>query len=368
MVGRELEYITEAVTRGQLAGDGSFTKRCQQWLERQCNAHRVLLTHSCTAALEMAMLLCELAEGDEVVMPSFTFVSTANAVVLRGARPVFVDIRADTLNLDERLVPGALSTRTRVIMPVHYAGVACDMAPLLELARERGLRVVEDAAQGLGATYRGRDLGTLGDMGCWSFHETKNFISGEGGALVIQDPLLVARAEILWQKGTNRSQFERREVAKYSWVDVGSSFLPSELTAAFLLAQFERWQEILERRRQIVSDYCAAFQHLADRGRVRLPVIPPHCEPNGHLFYLLLEDEKERDELLAHLVQRGINAVFHYVPLHESAMGSRLGYAKGDFPITESISRRLIRLPCFFSLTGEQQTRVVAAVHGFFSG
>jgi dTDP-4-amino-4,6-dideoxygalactose transaminase len=366
MVGRELEYIEAAVRQGQLAGDGPFTRRCQQWLERQCGATRVLLTHSGTAALELAALLCEVGPGDEVVMPSFTFVSTANAFVLRGARPVFVDIREDTLNLDEGRIEHALSDRSRALVPVHYAGVACEMDAILALARERGLLVVEDAAQGLGATYRDHHLGTLGDLGCWSFHETKNILTGEGGALVISAARLSARAEILREKGTDRARFLRGEVDKYTWVDVGSSYLPSEIIAAYLFAQLEHWQEVLARRRAICERYAGELAPLAAAGSFRLPVVPGACRHNGHMFYMLLADQALRDRLLQHLNAAGINAVFHYVPLHSSPMGRRLGYAPSDLPITESVSRRLVRLPCFFSLTDEQQSVVIGEVRRFF--
>lgn len=368
MVGRELDYIAQAVHGGRLAGDGPFTRRCQEWLERQHGARKVLLTHSCTAALELAALLCDLEPGDEVIMPSFTFVSTANAFVLRGARPVFVDVRSDTLNLDETLIEPAITGRTRAIVPVHYAGVGCEMEAILDIARRHGLRVIEDAAQGLGSTFDGRCLGTLGDLGCWSFHETKNFISGEGGALVIQDEALAGRAEILREKGTDRAKFFRGEVDKYTWVDIGSSYLPSELVAAYLFAQLERSEEIMRKRRQIFAVYREGLADLEAQGLVRLPVVPERCRHNGHMFYLLLPSERQRDELIAHLDQAGINAVFHYVPLHESPMGRRLGYRGGELPVTESLSRRLVRLPCFFELGEEQQACVVSAVRRFLAG
>jgi TDP-4-keto-6-deoxy-D-glucose transaminase len=366
MVGRELEYIVEAVRGGHLAGDGVFTRRCQQWLEQHCGAHKVLLTHSCTAALEMASLLCGVGEGDEVIMPSFTFVSTANAFVLRGARPVFVDIRPDTLNIDERQIEEAITERTRAIVPVHYAGVACDMTAIGAIARRHGLRVIEDAAQALGATYRGRDLGTLGDLGCWSFHETKNFISGEGGALVIQDPELVERAEIVREKGTNRTKFFRGQVDKYTWVDVGSSYLPSELVAAYLFAQLEQAEEILARRKAIFARYRDELASLERAGLLRLPVVPPDCVPNGHLFYVIVETESERDALLAYLESFGVNAVFHYVPLHDSPVGQRVGRCAGEMTNTTSISRRLVRLPGYLGLTDEQQYRVIDLLRRFF--
>lgn len=363
MVGRELDYIAQAVHGGRLAGDGPFTRRCQTWLEEKYGARKVLLTHSCTAALELAALLCGIEPGDEVILPSFTFVSTANAFALRGARPVFVDIRPDTLNLDETLVEAAITDRTRAIVPVHYAGVGCDMDAILGIAKRHGLRVVEDAAQGLGASFDGRCLGTLGDLGCWSFHETKNFISGEGGALVVQDEALAERAEILREKGTNRARFFRGEVDKYTWVDLGSSYLPSELVAAYLFAQLERSEEIMRQRRGIFEAYRAGLADLEEQGLVRLPVVPDRCEHNGHMFYLLLPTERRRDDLIAHLDQAGINAVFHYVPLHESPMGRSLGTV--DLPVTESVSRRLVRLPCFFELGEDQQARVTAEVRTF---
>ncbi|HUP22836.1 MAG TPA: dTDP-4-amino-4,6-dideoxygalactose transaminase [Thermoanaerobaculia bacterium] len=359
MVGRELEYIAEAVRSGHLAGDGPFTKRCQVWLEEALGARRVLLTHSCTAALEMSAILCDLQPGDEVIMPSFTFVSTANAFLLRGARPVFVEIRADTLNLDEDRVEAAITPRTRAIVPVHYAGVGCEMDSLLGIARRHGLRIVEDAAQGIRATYRGRPLGAIGDMGTLSFHETKNLISGEGGALVIQNEELLERAEIIREKGTDRGRFLRGEVDKYTWVDIGSSFLPSELIAAFLFAQLEEAETIMATRRRIFDTYRSSLEDLEQRGWLRLPVIPEECEHNAHLFYVLLPNEEQRDGLLAHFKENGINGVFHYVPLHQSPMGLRLGYRSGSLPLTEEMSLRVIRLPSFFGLASDQQDRVV---------
>ena len=366
MVGRELDYIVEAVGRGHLAGGGEFTRRCERWLEEHSGARKVLLTHSCTAALEMAALLCDVGEGDEVILPSFTFVSTANAFVLRGATPVFVDVRPDTLNLDERLIEDALTERTRAIVPVHYAGVGCDMDVIRRIAAASRLRVVEDAAQALGATRGGRSLGAIGDLGCWSFHETKNVISGEGGALAIQDPELIARAEVIREKGTNRSRFYRGQVDKYTWVDVGSSYLPSELVAAYLAAQLERAQDLLDRRRQIFARYHAALQPLEAAGLLRLPVVPDDCEPNGHLFYVLLPSEDKRDAMLTELNAAGVNVVFHYVPLHESDAGRRFGRVSGRMAITEDVSRRLLRLPCYFGLREDQQAYVVTCIRRFF--
>ncbi|HEX2833285.1 MAG TPA: dTDP-4-amino-4,6-dideoxygalactose transaminase [Thermoanaerobaculia bacterium] len=366
MVGNELEYIAEAVRGGHLAGDGVFARRCEAWLQQQCESRRVLLTPSCTAALELAALLCEVGEGDEVIMPSFTFVSTANAFVLRGATPVFVDIRPDTLNIDEQLIESAITPRTKVIVPVHYAGVACEMETIQRIASHYRLRIVEDAAQALGATWRGRSLGTFGDLGCWSFHETKNFISGEGGALAIQDPMLIERAEIIREKGTDRSKFFRGQVDKYSWVDLGSSFLPSELVAAFLYAQLEHAQEILNARREIFALYLRELEELEAAGLVRLPRVPADCEPNGHLFYLLLPDETTRDSLLAFLNDAGVNSVFHYVSLHESQAGRRYGRVRGSMSHTESASRRLLRLPCYNGLQIDEQVRVVECIMRFF--
>lgn len=359
MVGHELDYITEAVQSGHLAGDGPFTRRCQSWLEEALGARRVMLTHSCTAALEMSAMLCGVEPGDEVIMPSFTFVSTANAFLLRGARPVFVEIRPDTLNLDENQVEEAITNRTRAIVPVHYAGVSCEMDRLLDIASRHHLRLVEDAAQGIRASYKGRPLGSIGDLGTLSFHETKNLISGEGGALVIQDEELVARAEIIREKGTDRARFFRGEIDKYTWVDIGSSFLPSELVAAFLFAQLEEADRIMETRHRIFDTYREGLEDLEQRGWLRLPIIPQECRHNAHLFYVLLPSEEERDALLSHFKQKGINGVFHYVPLHQSPMGLRLGYTPGDLPVTEETSLRLVRLPLFFGLARRQQDRVI---------
>jgi len=366
MVGQELEYIRRAVEQGHLAGDGPFTKQCHAWMERRFHAHRVLLTTSCTAALEMAAMLCGLGPGDEVILSAFTFVSTANAFVLRGARPVFVDIRPDTLNLDETRIEEALTPRTRAIAPTHYAGVACEMDRIMAIAASRGLTVVEDAAQGVDATYKERYLGTLGHLGCYSFHETKNFISGEGGALVLNRPEDVAAAEIIREKGTNRSQFFRGEVDKYTWVAAGSSYLPSELVAAFLYAQLEESERITRQRRAIYDYYAERLAPLEARGELRLPRVPAECRHNGHMFYVLLADETARARLIDHLKSRGILAVFHYVPLHTSPMGRELGCVAGSLPVTESASERLLRLPCYFSLQRAEQDRVVDAIEAFF--
>jgi dTDP-4-amino-4,6-dideoxygalactose transaminase len=361
VVGKELFYVSRAVLDGQLAGNGAFTRRCEAWLEARTGAPRVLLTTSCTAALEMAALLCDVQPGDEVILPSFTFVSTANAFALRGARLRFVDIREDTLNLDEGRIEEQIGERTRVIVPVHYAGVACEMHRIGEVARRRGVLVVEDAAQAVDATYHGRHLGTFGALGCFSFHETKNYICGEGGALVVNDERFLERAEILREKGTNRARFFRGDVDKYSWVDLGSSYVPSELNAAFLYAQLEESAAITRKRAAIFARYRACLAPLEQAGRVRLPALPDGARPNGHMFYVLLESEVERSRVISGLEKQGIHAVFHYVPLHTSPMGRRLGYAPGDLPVTEDLAARLLRLPCYFELGEDEQDRVIDA-------
>ena len=350
MTGREVEYITKAYERGHLSGDGPFTEACSQWLEDRTGATRALLTHSCTAALEAAAVLLDLEPGDEVIMPSYTFVSTANAFALRGAVPVFVDIRPDTLNLDESLVEDAITPRTRAICVVHYAGVAAEMDHLMEIAERHDLAVVEDAAQGVMASYRGRPLGTIGDMGALSFHETKNIISGEGGALLCRDPDYVERAEIIREKGTNRSQFYRGMVDKYTWVDKGSSFLPGEITAAFLLAQMEAAEEITERRLAIWQQYYEWAAPLEAQGLVRRPVIPSHVTHNAHMFYVLLPDEATRDSFIRGMSARDIMTVFHYVPLHSSPAGARLGRSHGSMSVTDHVSGTLVRLPLWLGL------------------
>ena len=360
LTGKELSNIAQAHLQGQLAGDGAFTKRCQGWLERQ-GTSRALLTHSCTAALEMAAMLCDLQPGDEVIMPSYTFVSTANAFVLRGAVPVFVDIRPDTLNIDERLIEGAITARTRAIVVVHYAGVACEMDTIMALARRHGLMVIEDAAQGCLSTYRGRALGTIGDLGCLSFHETKNIISGEGGALLVNRPDLVERAEIIREKGTDRSKFFRGEIDKYTWTDIGSSFLPGEIIAAFLWAQMEAAHEITRRRLDLWSRY-----DLALSGRVsglRTPSIPTGCEHNAHMYHVIPTGPVERDEVLVGLKRQGVHGVFHYVPLHASRFGRRAGRTPaGKLPVTDFIASRLIRLPLWVGLGAPEQDRVIEAL------
>jgi dTDP-4-amino-4,6-dideoxygalactose transaminase len=365
IAGKELYYIAQAVTFGNLGDDGYFTRRCAQWLEEKFGIPKVLLTPSCTAALEMSAMLLDIGEGDEVILPSFTFVSTASAFVRRGARPVFVDIRPDTLNLDEELIEAAITPRTKAIVPVHYAGIGCALDRLLELARAHGLAIVEDAAQGVNSYYRDRALGRWGTLGCYSFHETKNYICGEGGALCLNDPAHVERAEIIRDKGTNRKKFLRGQVDKYTWVDIGSSYVPSELCSAFLFAQLEMLQPIADRRRQIYETYHAALSPLAAEGLLRLPVIPPECTSNYHMFYILVRDRPTRDALLAELRGHGIHAVFHYIPLHSSPMGVRLGGGEKNLLVTDDASGRLVRLPLFHEITSEEQSRVVETISQF---
>jgi dTDP-4-amino-4,6-dideoxygalactose transaminase len=365
LTGKELNFIGQAIRSRCIAGDGYFTRSCSRLLQERFGIRKVLLTPSCTAALEMAAMLCDLQPGDEVILPSFTFVSTASAVVRLGARPVFVDIRPDTLNLDDARIEEAITPHTKAVFPVHYAGVACDMDRLLRVARKYRLFVVEDAAQGVNAFYKGRALGSLGQLGAYSFHETKNYNCGEGGALCINSPGLLERAEVIRDKGTNRGQFFRGQVDKYTWVDVGSSYVPSEICCAFLYAQLEKLDAITERRRQVYQFYHQHLERLEAAGLLRRPGPPPDCQSNYHMFYLLLPDQQTRDELLAFLKRGGIQAAFHYVPLHSSPMGRRLGYKEGDLPVTEELSGRLLRLPFYPDLTEEEQGRVVRHLTAF---
>jgi dTDP-4-amino-4,6-dideoxygalactose transaminase len=350
MTGRELEYIAQAHANGHLSGDGPFTKRCHEWLEQRIGCRKALLTHSCTGALEMAALLLDLQPGDEVIMPSFTFVSTANAFVLRGAVPVFVDIRPDTLNLDESLIEAAITPRTRAICVVHYAGVGCDMDAIMAIAEKHDLFVVEDAAQAILSSYKGRPLGSIGHLAALSFHETKNVISGEGGALLINDPRFLERAEIIREKGTNRSKFFRGQVDKYTWVDVGSSWLPSELNAAFLAAQLEHADDITTRRLDLWKRYFDWSREFEAAGIVRRPLVPRDCVQNAHMFYLLLPDLNTRTAFLGALKEDGIVAVFHYIPLHSSPAGRRCGRASGSLANTEEMAERLVRMPLWLGL------------------
>ncbi len=368
IVGKEFYYIAKAVLEnGCLSGNGVFTKRCHAWLEQMLGCQKVLLTHSCTAALEMAAILAEIGPGDEVIMPSYTFVSTANAFVLRGAVPVFVDIRKDTLNIDERLVEAAITEKTRAIVAVHYAGNPCEMETLLGIARRHGLVLIEDAAQALLSRYKDRPLGAIGDFGCFSFHETKNVISGEGGALAINTPDAIERAEIIWEKGTDRSRFFRGEVDKYTWVDIGSSFLPGELMAAFLYAQLEHAHMIMRRRIEASALYRTRLLPLQLAGHLLLPPLQEPAESNGHIFFLLTKNRATRDSLLDFLRRQKINALFHYIPLHSSPAGQRFGRRHGSLAVTDLVADTLIRLPLFYEITDEQIETVCRALHEFFS-
>jgi dTDP-4-amino-4,6-dideoxygalactose transaminase len=365
MTGKELWYISQAHHRGALAGDGHFTKQCHALLEKQTGCHKALLTHSCTAALEMAALLADIGPGDEVVMPSYTFVSTANAFVLRGGVPVFVDIRPDTLNLDEIKIEAAITDRTKAIVPVHYAGVGCDMDVIMEIADQHDLLVIEDAAQGMSASRNDRALGSIGHLGTLSFHETKNVISGEGGALLVNDERFFERAEIIREKGTNRSQFFRGQVDKYTWIDVGSSYLPGELIAAFLLAQLEEVMDITRRRLDVWQQYHVGFAALEAQGHLRRPTLPAECQHNAHMYYLLVENLNVRTALLQYLKEQGVSAVFHYIPLHSSPAGRHYGRVNQDLSVTDSVSERLLRLPLFDGL--EDVPMIVDLVDTFFS-
>jgi dTDP-4-amino-4,6-dideoxygalactose transaminase len=361
MTGKELSNIAQAHASGHLAGDGAFTKKCSAWLEQRIGSRKALLTHSCTAALEMAAILADIQPGDEVIMPSYTFVSTSNAFALRGAIPVFVDIRADTLNIDETKIEAAITPRTRAIVPVHYAGVSCEMDTIMAIAERHGLLVIEDAAQGIMSTYKGRPLGSIGHMGALSFHETKNIISGEGGALLINDERFVARAEIIREKGTNRSQFFRGQVDKYTWVDIGSSFLPGEIVAAFLWAQLEEATQINQRRLDIWDTYDASFAALEAAGKIRRPTVPDNCVHNAHMYYLIFPDLQARTAVIDRLKANGVQTVFHYIPLHSSPHGKELGRAVGDMSNTDHTGACLLRLPMWLGLE-ERLPAVIAEI------
>jgi dTDP-4-amino-4,6-dideoxygalactose transaminase len=361
MTGKELWNIAQAHANGHLAGDGNFTKRCSRWLEARTGASKALLTHSCTAALEMAALLADIEPGDEVIMPSYTFVSTANAFVLRGAVPVFVDIRPDTLNIDETLIEAAITPRTKAIVPVHYAGVGCEMDVIMAIANKHNLLVIEDAAQAVMAHYKGRPLGSIGHMGALSFHETKNIISGEGGALLVNAPHYAERAEVIREKGTNRSQFFRGQVDKYTWVDIGSSYLPGEIIAAFLAAQMEEADSITRQRLAIWNTYHQWLAEAEKAGKLRRPVVPAHCAHNAHMYYILLPDLERRTAFIDKLRKVGINSVFHYIPLHSAPAGQSLGRSHGELNVTTEMSERLVRLPLWVGLE-EQQAEVIQHV------
>ncbi len=364
--GNEMKYIGEAVASHKICGDGQFTKKCSAWMEERFNAHKVLLTTSGTTALDMASLLCELQPGDEVILPSFTFSSTANAFVNYGAKLVFVDIRPDTMNIDETKIEAAITDRTKAIVVMHYAGVACEMDTIMAIARKHRLLVIEDAAQAVMSSYKGKALGTIGDFGCYSFHETKNYSMGEGGAILINTPEYVERAEILREKGTDRARFFRGQVDKYTWVDLGDSFLPSELNAAYLWAQLEMADEINEDRLSSWKSYYDAFADLKKKGLVTLPAVPEGCVHNAHMFYLKCRDLEERTALIAFLKERDILAVFHYVPLHSAPAGLRFGRFSGEDVYTTRESDRLVRLPLYYGLTADDQAKVIRAVRDFY--
>lgn len=365
IMGNELAYIEDSVRSGHIAGDGKYTKKCHQLLEETLGVTKALLTTNCTHALEMSALILDIQAGDEVIVPSFTFVSTVNAFALRGAKPVFIDSRPDTLNMDEKLLEGLITPRTKAILPVHYAGVACEMNAIMEIANRHNVAVVEDNAHGLYGKYRGQYLGTFGMMATQSFHETKNFTCGEGGALLINDPAMIDRAEIIREKGTNRSRFFRGMVDKYTWVDFGSSYLPSDVLAAYLYAQLEVRDEIQKQRQRVWDTYHAQLVEWAENHGVRTPIIPAHCEQSYHMYYLLLPSLSVRQALIDHLKQHGILSVFHYLPLHLSDMGVQYGGKVGDCPVTEDISDRLLRLPFHNGLTEEEQQKVIWALHQF---
>jgi dTDP-4-amino-4,6-dideoxygalactose transaminase len=366
IAGKELYNIAQAVLKGHLAGDGHFTKLCHSWLEERLGCRKALLTHSCTAALEMSAILCDIKPGDEVIVPSFTFVSTANAFVLRGGVPVFIDIRSDTLNMDETRISEAVTDKTKAIVPVHYAGVPCAMDEIMNVAESHGLFVVEDAAQALLSTYKGRYLGTIGHLGTLSFHETKNIISGEGGALIINDEQFIKHAEIIREKGTNRAQFFKGEIDKYTWVDIGSSYLPSELVSAFLYAQMEQAERIISKRRGLFDQYYNRLKPLEERGIIRLPFIDSECSCNGHIFYIITGSLDERTDLINYLKGEGIMAVFHYVPLHSSRAGRRFGRVKGSIEVTDDISSRLLRLPLYYEISDHDIEIVVDKINEFY--
>ena len=365
-IGNELQYIKQAVENKKICGDGEFTKRCNKWIEDKFHAQKVLLTTSGTTALEMAMLLCDLKEGDEVILPSYTFSSTATSVVLTGAKLVFVDIRPDTMNIDEKKIEAAITDKTKAIVAVHYAGVACEMDSLMEIAKRYGLKVVEDAAQGVMSTYKGKALGTIGDFGCYSFHETKNYSMGEGGALVINNPEYNERAEILREKGTNRAKFFRGQVDKYTWVDYGSSYLPSDMNAAYLWAQLEQADEINQDRMDTWNYYYNEVKYLQEKGMVELPVIPEECIHNAHMFYVKLKNLSERTEFITYLRDKGVQSTFHYIPLHSAPAGEKFGRFHGEDQFTTSESERLTRLPMYYGIGEQDRKYVVDCIKEYF--
>lgn len=362
----EFQYIQQAINHGHLSGNGTFSKQCHAWLQSHVGSPKALLTHSCTAALEMAAILADIQPGDDVLMPSYTFVSTANAFVLRRATPVFVDIRSDTLNIDETKIEAAITSRTKAVVAVHYAGVGCNMDRIMALAEANNLIVIEDAAQGIMATYQGKPLGGIGHLGAYSFHETKNAISGEGGSLLVNDARYAERAEIIWEKGTNRSQFFRGEVDKYSWVDIGSSYLPSEVIAAFLWAQLEEVETITQKRLAIWEQYHEAFANLEAQGKVRRPIVPDDCQHNAHMYYLLFSNLAQRTHIIKQLKSHHINAVFHYIPLHSSPAGRKYGRTHGQLLFTDNLSERLLRLPLWVGMTEDDVNKIIDIIYDNF--
>ncbi len=364
--GKEIDYIKEAVASQKICGDGQFTKKCSAWMEERTGSSKVLLTTSCTHATEMAAILSDIKPGDEVIMPSYTFVSTADAFVLRGAKAVFVDIRPDTMNIDERLIEDAITEKTKAIVPVHYAGVGCKMDKIMEIAQKHNLLVIEDAAQGVMSTYKGKALGTIGNFGCYSFHETKNYSMGEGGALLIRNKEDVEQAEIIREKGTNRSKFFRGQIDKYTWVDAGSSYLPSELNAAYLYAQLELADEINNNRLASWNRYYEGLKKLKDEGIIELPVIPEDCTHNAHMFYIKNKDLDERTEFMSYMKENGVGCVFHYIPLHSAPAGLKYGRFNGEDKYTTRESERLSRLPLYYNLTEEDQEKVIDTIYKFY--
>ena len=365
-VGTEEKYIKDAIAKGKICGDGEYTKKCNAWLEEQTGSPKVLLTTSCTHATEMAALLADIQPGDEVIMPSYTFVSTADAFVLRGAKVVFVDIRPDTMNIDEKKIEVAITKKTKAIVPVHYAGVSCEMDTIMDIARRHNLLVIEDAAQGVMSKYKGKALGTIGDFGCFSFHETKNYSMGEGGAILIKNEDMIEPAEIIREKGTNRSKFFRGQIDKYTWVDAGSSYLPSELNAAYLYGQLEQADKIFDDRMNTWNEYYKAFKDIADAGKIDLPTIPEGCEHNAHMFYIKCKDLDERTALISHAKENGVMLVFHYIPLHSAPAGKKFGRFNGEDIYTTKESERLVRLPLYYNITKEDRDKVIKTIQNFY--